>query len=97
VIGDFIQSKRTADTIESTEEQMKKRIIKNSYQIFRKQDRTISPSTLRRQAGGQAIRTLRPDGLEPFSNDTIPPYSGILANSIEEDKPNWSEVFKKPI
>jgi len=31
VIGDFINEKRTANTIENTEEMMKKHIIKNSY------------------------------------------------------------------
>ena len=31
VIGGYFESKRTADTIDDTADQMKKRIIKNSY------------------------------------------------------------------
>ena len=52
-----------------------------------------------RQAGGQAIRTKRREGLEPFSNDTMKPsYDGkFVAPSENIELPNWSEVFKKPI
>jgi hypothetical protein len=64
----------------------------------RKQDKQVSPTTLMRQAGGQAIRTKRPSGLEPFSNDTMPTYTGkYVAPSENIEKQNWSEVFQKPI
>jgi hypothetical protein len=64
----------------------------------RKQDKQVSPKTLMRQAGGQAIRTKRPSGLEPFSNDTMPTYTGkYVAPSENIEKQNWSEVFQKPI
>ena len=48
VVGPFLSTKLTSNTIENTEDQMKKRIITNSYSIKRKQMRTISPDNLRR-------------------------------------------------
>jgi len=76
---------------------MKRKLIKNSYQVYKHQDNSISPETLRRQAGGQAIRTLRPEGLEPNSNDTMPPYRRQTLDPIDETKPSFGERYIKPV
>ena len=56
VIGPLLKEKMTSNTIMTSEDQAKKRMLVNSYQVRRNQMRSISPRTLRRQAGGNALR-----------------------------------------
>ena len=81
-----MKDKVTANTIDSTENQMKKRIITNSYNPIKSQMRSVSPANLRAQAGGQAVRTQLPPHLEAHK----------LAGAKKHDR-NYSEVVSKSI
>ena len=82
-----MKDKVTANTIDSTEDQMKKRIITNSYNPIKSQMRSVSPANLRAQAGGQAVRTQLPPHLEDHK----------LAGASNKHARNYSEVISKSI
>ena len=91
VVGPFLSTKLTSNTIENTEDQMKKRIITNSYSIKRKQMRTISPENLRRQAGGMAVRTQRPPRLTDKS------IVGKEHQTNHDETANMSNMIRPPV
>ena len=82
-----MKEKVTANTIESTEDQMKKRVIPNSYRLVKRQINSISPQNLREQAGGQAVRTQLPPHLAAHK----------LAGSGGKPKRNYSEIVSRSI
>ena len=87
VVGAYLKDKVTANTIDSTEDQMKKRIITNSYNPIKSQMRSVSPANLRAQAGGQAVRTQLPPHLEAHklagAKKHARNYSEVVSNSIQ--------------
>ena len=87
VVGAYLKEKVTANTIESTEDQMRKRVITNSYRPIKKQINSVSPSNLRSQAGGQAVRTQLPPHLEAHK----------LAGSDGKPTRNYSEIVSRSI
>lgn len=54
----YFKNNYTAEGVQDIQTQMKKRILPHSYETFRKQQRSISPSEIKRQAGGVAVRTI---------------------------------------
>jgi len=64
----FMKEKVTAETISNTEAQMVNRIIPNTYQTMKRQMKSISPTNLKRQAGGQAVRTIMPTSTQQDFN-----------------------------
>lgn len=91
VVGPFLSDKITSNTIEGTEEQMKKRIMTNSYSIKRKQMRSISPNLLHKQAGGMAVRTHLPPRLTDKS------IIGKEHQTHYDEIENMSNLMKAPI
>ena len=69
---------------------MRKRILTNTYQLKRKQLRSISPNLLRRQAGGQAVRTHVPETMFKSTD-------GELQTSSQKKMRNMSDVRAPPI
>jgi len=56
----YFKEKGTLDTVLNTEQQMKRRLLPHSYESIKKQMRSISPSVLKKQAGGIAVRNILP-------------------------------------
>jgi hypothetical protein len=44
---------------------MKRRLLPHSYESYKKQMKSISPSTLKQQAGGVAVRNIVPPSEKP--------------------------------
>ena len=93
VVGPLLSSKATSNTIEGTEDQMRKRIITNSYSIKHKQMQNLSPDVLRRQAGGMAMRTQRPPHME--NKSIVGSAYDLEVESITGN--NLSNVVRAPI
>lgn len=56
----YFKERSTLDTVLNTEQQMKRRLLPHTYESFKKQMRSISPSVLKAQAGGIAVRNIVP-------------------------------------
>lgn len=57
-MGPFLSERLTIDAVPDLQEQMRSRVLPHSYESKAKQKRALSPSEIRRQAGGLAIRSI---------------------------------------
>ena len=59
VMEPFMASKNTMSHLMDGDTQNKNRVLRHTYQSYKKQLRTVSPGELKKRAGGLAVRTVQ--------------------------------------